>query len=170
MTNRAITPTLRYHEFKAILLSIAGVNSDTVQLTQLYQLVIFLYTVYSSLIILYIFKPFTERDVKLRLWRKIDELDKNGVRKVHAMWMVRKPLITNCSMFLKLNFLHFQSHIHTPYIRSTYCSKVLQTVSAGNSFNMSRHIYLHYQTDSLQGTHGGSKLYRYFMWQANLRC
>ncbi|KAF1376788.1 hypothetical protein PFLUV_G00215080 [Perca fluviatilis] len=28
-----------------------------------------------------------KRDVKLRLWRKIDELDKNGVRKVHAMWM-----------------------------------------------------------------------------------
>ncbi|XP_035851389.1 interleukin-6 receptor subunit beta-like isoform X2 [Sander lucioperca] len=27
-----------------------------------------------------------KRDVKLRLWRKIAELEKNGVRKVHAMW------------------------------------------------------------------------------------
>ncbi|XP_034756466.1 interleukin-31 receptor subunit alpha-like [Etheostoma cragini] len=27
-----------------------------------------------------------KRDVKLRLWRKISQLEKNGLRKVHAMW------------------------------------------------------------------------------------
>lgn len=46
----------------------------------------------SDRIILNTFQPFAESDFKPRLWRKVAQRDKNGVRKVHAMWMVRKPL------------------------------------------------------------------------------
>lgn len=34
----------------------------------------------------------TEIDVKLQLWRKVSKPQRNGIRKVHAMWMVRKTL------------------------------------------------------------------------------
>lgn len=62
----------------------------------------------SGPVILNVFQPFTERDFKPRLWRKVVEAEKNGVRKVRAMWTVRKPLtpVFTYHMF-EMQLVHF---------------------------------------------------------------
>lgn len=46
--------------------------------------------IYSSLN--YFEHTLTEADVRLQLWRKVAKPQRNGYRKVHAMWTVRKTL------------------------------------------------------------------------------
>lgn len=80
------------HKPKAILFSVPGVNSGPVILNVFQQMY------------------FAESDFKPRLWRKVAEAEKDGVRKVRAMWTVRKPLtpVFTYHMF-EMELVHFQT-------------------------------------------------------------
>lgn len=76
------------------------------------------------MVILNVLQSFTERDFKLRLWRKEAEVKENGVRKVRVMWTVRQLLTAVFTHHVfEMHLLHFQTLQppsfpvkHTPYM------------------------------------------------------